>query len=184
MAPNQGLPIKMEVTGSNWGLACNVIHLLDLFQFMNEHNVYNFTTEGIDKEIIASKRQGFIELSGTIATEPNAHYSFSASSFLEPGHPIEIKITAGDHFFHINETAGTVHYTAPEREDGTAIPTVAYEMFPLSKSAYLFVNDLLQKGQCELTGYFVSAQLHRCLLQAFGQFLDKKIDLSKGIPIT
>jgi len=183
----KGLSYSMTVTGSNWGLACNTIHLLDLFQYLNEHSTYDFSIEQLDEAIIPSKRVGFIELSGTIANDLKTDYHFSASSVLEKNHPLVIDIKVGDLHFIINETEGTIHFKQDEKENLSnqeSNLTIPYNALPLSKASYLFVNDLLLSGTCGLTSYFVSAQLHLCLLKGYAQFLTPRMNVEAGIPIT
>ena len=57
--------IKMLVSGGDWSLGCNSIHYVDLFSFLNNSSI-NTCDSDLDKEIIESKRNGFIEFTGKL----------------------------------------------------------------------------------------------------------------------
>jgi len=168
--------LEMKVTGSNWGLACNTIHLLDLFNFMNDYAKYNFKTDEINNQIQESKRKGFIELLGTIKTDEKDLFQFSATSNDVAGEPLIINIKSEHFEVTINETAGTIESRKVMlTEDSTELQQLNfnYNALPLSKASYLFVDDLLQTNTCKLTDYFTSAQLHLSLLKAYMLHLQK-----------
>lgn len=166
--------LEMKVTGSNWGLACNTIHLLDLFNFMNDYVKYNFKTDEINNQIQESKRKGFIELLGTIKTDEKDLFQFSATSNDVVGEPLIINIKSEHFEVTINETAGTIESRKVMLTEDSTEPqqlNFNYNALPLSKASYLFVDDLLQTSTCKLTDYFTSAQLHLSLVKAYLQHL-------------
>jgi hypothetical protein len=55
----------IEVKGSNWNMASNTIHYLDLFNYFVKEKLNSFENKLI-KKIYRSKRKGFFELYGTI----------------------------------------------------------------------------------------------------------------------
>lgn len=57
--------IKVQVSGSGWGLACNSIHFIDLISFLTDEGIKVLSEIGSVKEI-ESKRLGFKEYIGTI----------------------------------------------------------------------------------------------------------------------
>jgi predicted dehydrogenase len=162
--------LEMKVTGSNWGLACNAIHLLDLFNYLNGYVKYNFTTDLLDKTIHESKRKGFIELTGTIKTDEKDLYQFSATSNETSGEPLLIQLKSEHLEVIINETEGKIESRKVLLTEDSEKPidlNFTFQALPLSKAAYLFIDDLLSKGKCDLTDYFTSAQLHLTLLKSY-----------------
>ena len=162
--------MEMKVSGRNWGLACNTIHLLDLFNYFNDSTDYHFKIEGIDKTVHESKRKGFIELTGTIKNEEKDLFQFSATSYNSSGEPLLIQFKTNQAEFIINETLGNISCRAVlENEENKHFNDlkIDYKALPLSQSANLFVDDLLNTGSCLLTDYFVSAQLHTALIKAY-----------------
>ncbi len=162
--------MEMKVSGSNWGLACNTIHLLDLFNYFNDNTDYHFEIDGIDKQVHSAKRKGFIELTGTIKTAEKDLFQFSAASHNSSAEPLLIQLKTNRAEFIINETEGKISCRAVlENEENKHFNNlkIDYKALPLSQSANLFVDDLLNTGTCLLTDYFVSAQLHTALIKAY-----------------
>ena len=186
--------MEMKVSGSNWGLACNAIHLLDLFNYFNNNTNYNFEIDSIDKVIHESKRKGFIELTGTIKTDTKDLFQFAATSNNSSGEPLIISLKTNQAEFVINETVGTISHRNLFEDKSAVLSSTSldiadgrldYKALPLSQSANLFVDDLLNTGSCLLTDYFVSAQLHSALIKAYEGFLQQmNFDVSTGVPIT
>ena len=54
------------VKGSNWGLACNAIHFIDILSFLSGQLKFSVNESMLEKKIYKSKREGFIELGGTL----------------------------------------------------------------------------------------------------------------------
>jgi len=61
-------PVRMVVTGSGWGLACNAVHLIDAFAFINgAFEGISIDGAGLLPGFEPAKRDGYIELFGTLA---------------------------------------------------------------------------------------------------------------------
>ena len=185
--------MEMNVSGSNWGLACNTIHLLDLFNYFNDFTDYHFENSGIEKIIYESKRKGFIEFTGTIKTNSKDLFQFSATSNNTIGKPLIVVLKTDRTEFVINETKGEISVRNIFTDEILSSPSILettgdmleYKALPLSQSANLFVDDLLNTGNCLLTDYFISAKLHLALLKCYETFLaEMNFDFSNGIPIT
>jgi len=56
---------KIKAIGSNWGLASNSIHIIDLFGFLSG-KINNFTSTCNIEKILPSKRKGFYDFYGEI----------------------------------------------------------------------------------------------------------------------
>ena len=57
--------IYIEFSGFRWGIASNMIHFLDLFQWMTKANKITFRDK-LDSKIYKAKRKGFYEVRGKI----------------------------------------------------------------------------------------------------------------------
>ena len=56
----------MSVSGANWGLGCNAIHMLDLYSFLSDQKIFSSDIEYLDADHIDSKRKGYIEFTGSL----------------------------------------------------------------------------------------------------------------------
>jgi hypothetical protein len=62
---NKGI-LQLNMTGSNWGLACNTIHFIDLICWMTGEKLISVSTDNLNKEWTESKRKGYYEISGKL----------------------------------------------------------------------------------------------------------------------
>lgn len=72
--------VTFQVFGSEWGLACNSLHFIDLFEFITNSKLDSLSTDFLDNEVKNSKRDGFIEFSGTLIGNISGNNSFSITS--------------------------------------------------------------------------------------------------------
>ena len=56
---NPGEQIFFNLFGGGWGLACNSIHVLDLFSYLTGENNIRLNVSGLDRTIQKSKKNGF-----------------------------------------------------------------------------------------------------------------------------
>ena len=57
---------SVDVYGENWGLSCNALHFIDLICYLSDSNIEFIDTTALDENILSSKRNGYIEFTGTI----------------------------------------------------------------------------------------------------------------------
>ncbi len=58
--------INAKIAGSNWGLACNSIHFIDLFSWWTNEDLYSIDSSNLENKWVKSKRQGFFEINGCL----------------------------------------------------------------------------------------------------------------------
>ena len=58
--------LEMLAMGPDFRLACNAVHYIDLYAFLSGAHVSQLDGSDLDKELIASRRDGFRELSGIL----------------------------------------------------------------------------------------------------------------------
>src|SRR4029077_20318051 len=61
-----GERVVFNLSGGAWGLACNSIHFLDIFSYLTGTTDLRVDGSGLDAKVQPSKREGFIELTGTL----------------------------------------------------------------------------------------------------------------------
>jgi predicted dehydrogenase len=160
-------PISLEVTGSNWGLACNAIHFLDLFAYLSGAREADIEPR-LDRGLIKSKRAGFIELTGSLT----AHFGNAGRAVLTSraagSDPVIIKVEDKRNTWELQEGKGTLTLTRiPEGEKAER----SFEVLFQSKLTNRVVEQLLRDGDCQLTPYEESRALHVPLLQVISEHL-------------
>lgn len=166
--------IELTVIGTNWGLGCNSIHELDLLSYLSASNdVATVDISGLDKNIIPSKRPGYVEFTGTL----KGQLGHNAFSFTSAANEVEsIKIINSDVCNAvIHEGTDTITATISKINHGIELSkeNVTYPMQYISCLTNLMVDKIIETGSCLLPSYEESMQLHLPLINAF---LKKIID--------
>jgi len=149
--------IKFDVIGRSWGLACNSIHFIDVLSFLLSEQSYNISTSCLDREILESKRKGYIELSGSINGEFSPEKTFSLISLRGDYEPPQISITTEQFEFDIYESLGEMSKrsltTMDTKKDKINMPFQ-------SELTTILAEQILIKGTCDLPTYEESSSLH------------------------
>ncbi|MDD5302476.1 MAG: Gfo/Idh/MocA family oxidoreductase [Elusimicrobia bacterium] len=154
-------PLTLDVAGPQWGLGSNAVHFLDLFQYLTG-TTPDLDASGLDAEPVASKRPGFLELTGTLRGSSPAG-ALSLTSTAAGLGPVRVRIDAPGISREIDEAGCGV---------------------PQSRLTHLPVQDLLATGACGLTPYKDSAELHRRLLPAYLAHFRRRSPETVACPIT
>ena len=174
-------PYRIQIAGSNWGLACNSIHCIDYVSWVTNAPIKAISMEKIDKEILTTKRSGFIEFTGELLIEFVGGTLLSlVSSRIGLNSPMTWSVAGAKRNWEVTEANGRCTLI---NEDGDEIVSgrVNYQ----SELSGIFVKDLLQCGSCSLTEFNESALHHDYLLSAFSDFLEQSLGQEvKLCPVT
>lgn len=150
-----GARIQLEMFGSNWGLASNAIHNLDIAEFLWGRD-YSTAIEA-EGGLISSKRSGFKEFNGRIETRA-AQGGIRQFSLGDGQHPFTISCQT--------ESAALVwdvtHSLITERRASAAWqPMVSPMAAPFQSSLTATVTDgILRDGKCSLPTLAESVGTH------------------------
>jgi predicted dehydrogenase len=149
-------PLLVTKGGSNWGLACNSIHFIDLLSWWTGASVSSMDVSGL-QTWAPSKRPGFQEVFGTLVV------AFSDGSSLhltcdEVNTMSQITVESVAGIWSIDESTGI------------AIPPFGgvisgHHSFQSALTGPL-VEQILKTGQCDLPALDESASQHRILLDS------------------
>lgn len=174
--------LDCQVSGNNWGLLCNSIHFIDMMAFILNSTDYQISTDHLIKEIHTSKRAGFIEMFGTLEVIFPGKGKLTLTSnqseqvsFLSSFETKNLSIV-------LDEKLGKLqisHKTSGQKEEVSFRHPFQSEMTDKVAKAVLF------EGQCELTTFEESAQLHEPFLAALIKVYEVLNEGTSGsIPIT
>jgi predicted dehydrogenase len=155
-----GSKFDLTVKGENWGLGCNTIHYLDLFAFLTGSDEFSVSLD-LDKEILHSKRAGYIEFTGTVRGNNAVGASFSISSFKQYDRPVTVTISNSSNSILLEESAGKMSVNGVCSE--IVVP------FQSQLTGRLAEAILLQ-GACELATFEESVKLHLRFLKPLIDF--------------
>jgi predicted dehydrogenase len=155
--------VSMVVTGSNYGLACNGIHFVDLFVYLSGPKAVVMKQE-LDHELFESKRRGCFEVFGSLnATTTDSFLSVSCDNVTQHmSYKIEL-ITQHKRYL-IDELAQNMRVYNVDNE---LLSTTVFTVPPQSQLSHLLASEIILKSQCDLTTYSESALLHGQYLTIF-----------------
>lgn len=161
--------VDMRITGSDWGMGCNSIHMLDIYQYLTDCSKYEWNNEGVDQLLGDSKRKGYKEFYGnmTITTDKG---NLSISCDKGGMNPSEIIIRYEDMLIKIDETnKKAVYYD----QNDTYIREENIDFLFQSSLTNIVVEDLIDTGTCDLTSYELSMKLHLVIIECFLDHMNK-----------
>lgn len=160
--------ICLYVQGTNWGLASNAIHFLDLFYYLSEENQITMDSSHLT-HILTNKRDGYIELAGALTGSIESTNRFKVTSNVGEGISLEIVIESEQRKYVINEPKQLLTYC----NDEVSLEK-EFKVYYQSVLTHQVYEQLLVTGQCDLASFEESATLHLKLLTSFNQFLGAK----------
>ncbi len=177
-----GAPISYRVTGSQFGLVTNAIHYLDHVAHLTGCDSYQLDVSGLSRTLVSSKRDGFLELNGTLTAAFSGGSRCEISCYPSGNAPVVVEIFNDSHRYVVRESEGKLwRATASENwswtEDAAVIP---YQ----SQITTGVVESLLTDGDCGLSSYASSARLHLALLDPLLDFVRAVSPEVRSYPFT
>lgn len=163
--------IQYIVSGSNWGLASNTIHLIDHIAFLTDCYDFEIDTIHLDPVPVKSKRQGFLELTGTL-TVNFKNGSIGLFTSYPNGNAPQIMQIFSEKFRCLTiETEGKSYISKDNLNWKWNIKNTP--MLLQSEMTNSVVASLLSSGSCDLTPFNLSIKLHLALFEPMLSFLNK-----------
>lgn len=174
--------MEIAVSGSDWGLGSNAIHMLDLIAYLAGSEAPELSCQGLDPAYRQSKRDGFLEITGTIRGRMGRCRAFSVSSYETAGVPASTFIAADTCRIHIMEGNKELEYAAVST--GWEWKKERFDMPYQSQLTHLAAAELLTGGTCRLTTFEESGRLHRTLLRQLIPYFERQGVKAGLCPIT
>lgn len=172
-------PIRMIVQGGDFGLACNAIHYIDLFQYITNSKEAVISDSKIQLSEQSNKRGGeYREFTGSIAfaNERKDELYITADNGSSSG--VVITIEWHDQIFSFSEqTQKSIHF------DGGKINSSDFTILPTSKLTARIVDEIFINS-CRLTQNKETAFAHSELFHLFNKVLSGTTDDDLICPIT
>ncbi|WP_042705950.1 Gfo/Idh/MocA family oxidoreductase [Methanomicrobium mobile] len=175
--------IDMYVSGKNFGLGCNAIHYLDLLAYLGRYiGDIDVDISDLDREIIPSKRKGYVEFTGKLCGKIGT-YSFTlVSSLNDCPNQIILKSNVCDIF--IEEKSDVIAAKIIRHDNTRSEENIKYPMQFVSGLTNHAVHDILVTGDCNLTSYEDSMKLHIPMIKAFLEKINADIGVTDICNIT
>jgi hypothetical protein len=162
--------IKLIVKGSNWNLASNAIHFIDLFAFITGESELRIQTDHLNSELLSNKRKGFIEFSGTLEGNTSNNNHFSLTSTIDSVSTLTVQFESDQHKYSLHEGNGQINIYNLDKDEWFM------EEFAVPKQSELtnFVfKELFETNYCNLVPFRESVKLHLTYLKSVNAFLNK-----------
>ena len=166
---------EVSVSGVEWGLGCNGIHMLDLVAWLCRSNSYTIDSARLDDATRPAKREGFIEFTGAFSGAFQNGTIFRIASWPAgpaSGMPFLLQVVADDLVCIVREDEGRA-WVADGRSDWEW-QEIPFQVVLQSNLTHHVVEEILAEGTAPLTTYDDSAALHGPMLAAFIQHLQAR----------
>lgn len=165
----------VSIKGSNWGLACNSIHWVDLIYYLSgavNESVY-CSGAMLEDRIISSKRSGYIEFLGKLVGSIGEKATFSIECD-QGNSPVVVEIYTDKAYFSIKEDDGILIREPFIGDEHRSI--CHFESQYVSKTTTDIIERIFNGQELEIAAYECSMSLHIPILR---EFLKKKNQLLK-----
>ncbi len=150
-------PINIDIKGGEWGLACNAIHFIDLFEWINDSRVLDIDSSSI-KFWKSSKRKGFVEAIGTLTVLFSDKSKLRLVCFDKKA-DLQIKIETQNGLWTINEKEGFA-------QDYQNL-IIKGELLYQSNLTGPLVEEIISLGKINLTSIEQSIRQHTKMIESF-----------------
>lgn len=169
-------PIHMVVHGFRWGLGCNGLHFLDLFQKFSSGTRF-FSSSVVITDVWESKRAGFYDFDGllTFYDELGSSLVLSSSPHIDGScdeSPL-FSVHCGRRGWYFDEARS---YMMSKEICGAVENTNshAYAVALVSESTKWVVRDLLASGRCALTPLSQAVETNNAFVEAIYKNLPRE----------
>lgn len=165
-----GEVIDYNVSGSQYGLITNAIHYIDHMAFITGCSNFTVNSEMLDKSPIGSKRQGYLELNGTLTVKFEDGSTGTFTCFPDGELPMQVEIFSKSKRMINREWEGKAWLSSldnswTQEEIDAPIPFQ-------SQMTTELVKEILDKGTCPLVSFEESSKIHLQLQEPLLEFLN------------
>ena len=176
---------SFQIVGASWGLACNALHFIDIFEYLTDSSLSILSCENLNSNPIESKRVGYIEFEGTINGMLNEKHLFSISS-LSSNEIVapSISIMTDNTRFFIQESGKSKIYVF-DQSKGFKPDELDFTAKFQSQLTGKLLEQLIEKDSCDLTTFKHAALTHKIFIQSFlNHWNTKNNQIHTMLPIT
>jgi len=158
-----------SMMGGNWGLACNSLHFIDLCSYLFDADVKYISTEVLEKKVIKSKRDGYIEFSGTLVIIFENNIKCILTSNHEINQSSIIDITIQNYKWIINELEKP-YIININNKTGEILNTDYYSVEYQSDLGTKVLDEIIKTSTCSLTPFEISTRHHKMFIKSLLDF--------------
>jgi hypothetical protein len=152
---NISSPIELNLCASNWGMACNAVHYLDLVAWWSGEELINLKVGRESFNWVPSKRPGFFEVEGELI----ANFSNGSSAILASRPDLSCN--------SLKISSGVIDVVIDEIDGYAFLPNSSVIRGKLELQSEMtagMVESILTYGKCDLPKFIESSNLHKIFL--------------------
>lgn len=169
--------LSLKVVGSNWNLASNSIHFIDLAV-----NLFGGLPISLDAGALIpedSKHGGCVEFTGSLSGPCVGGGTLTITSIKEAGHPLVVEIGNDEERWLVDESNQRIlHWRGDE-----VISSEEFRTPFVSQMGYLY-DEMLFENVSRMTTLSLAAQEHRLFIDALRSRLGQSLEKDAPCPIT
>ncbi|MDO4189450.1 MAG: Gfo/Idh/MocA family oxidoreductase [Lachnospiraceae bacterium] len=171
--------INMYVYGNNWGIACNSIHMIDLYEYISDNSIEKYDSNEL-KEVIC-KRKGFVEFTGDIRLVSSRGKLILSAYDMEPMNQY-ITIVTEEKIINIDEMSNEAYIIDNKTK---SINRIDVDFKYQSDLTCDVIDDYFREKKCGLTSYNDSANMHKMFISGINRYLSDRDNMEVELcPIT
>ncbi len=176
-----GTDAEVRVSGTEWGLGCNLIHMLDLAAFVLGQPIKSINVSGLDNKISESKRSGFVEFYGNVEAEFKLG---KLVALCTKGGTVVLETCIENDGYMFSYSSENNYFELLDKSNSSS-SKVEFRMPYQSELTSLLVEQWSESEECSLTSFEESKKLHVELISKLLCFYNKQLNTnSKILPIT
>ncbi len=170
------LPVIMEKKGKDWGMCCNSVHYIDIWQYLGGDCAFTVDLSSVEPAVIESKRKGYIELYGEERFTSEKRDELVLASYSEYNGTSCVTIKNGNKIIVFDEATG--NWSINEEHYSVKTPFQSILTGQLA-------DEIFETGKCKLSLYAESINYHKPYLKIIMEFVNKLQGIkSDSCPIT
>jgi hypothetical protein len=172
--------ISMTVKGTNWGMACNSIHFIDLFSYITEATDFSLGFSRLQENVIPSKRGGYYEVNGIIQGESISGHTFTLECRDNDKVECLVEFKTNNYEIIVKETSGIIIIEHNGKKN-TADYLPQFQSQLTGKN----IEEIIETSASSLTTFNDSCSLHLPFIRGIKKHIEKGIGESlAACPIT
>ncbi|MFC4237020.1 Gfo/Idh/MocA family oxidoreductase [Thalassospira xianhensis] len=169
--------LSLKVIGSNWNLASNSIHFIDLAVHLFGGLPFSLNADALIPE--DSKHRGCVEFTGSLIGACAGGGNLTITNLKEPGVPLTVEVGNADERWIVEEG----NHRLTHFRGNKAIASEEFYTPFVSQMGYLY-QEMLYDNVSRMTPFNLSAQEHRPFIDALRNRLGQSLEEDAPCPIT
>lgn len=174
-----------HLTGASWGLACNGLHYIDLFEFLTDSKLSTISNDLLDGLPVESKRSGYLEFEGTLLGTLNNKHTFSITSLKNQDLIAPTMSIMTDDVRIIIQESGTPKVYFLKKENNFDIEENSFQVLYQSQLTGTLLEQIQTSGTCDLPSFEHASSTHKLFIESILNKWNNETNSYKStLPIT